>query len=91
MAVFLVSGGIHDAVISIPAGGGYGLPTLYFAIQGGGVLLERSWPGKRIGLRRGLAGRLFCAAVILGPVFVLFHDPFLERVIIPMLQFLGNG
>jgi hypothetical protein len=91
VAVFLVSGVIHDAVISIPAGGGYGLPTLYFAIQGVGVLLERSRPGKRIGLRRGLAGRLFCAAVTVGPVFLLFHGPFLERVIVPMLQFLGNG
>jgi len=90
MAVFLASGLVHDAVISIPAGGGFGLPTLYFVIQGVGVLFERSRLGKRVGARKGVIGRLFCAAVILGPVFLLFHQPFVERVVLPMLTVIGN-
>lgn len=84
MAVFVVSGVVHDVAISGPAGGGYGLPTLYFVIQGVGVLFERSRLGKRIGTRKGVIGRLFCAAVILGPVCLLFHQPFVERVVVPM-------
>lgn len=90
MAVFVVSGVVHDVAISGPAGGGYGLPTLYFAIQGVGVLFERSPLGKRIGTRTGVIGRLFCAVVILGPVCLLFHAPFVEQVVVPMLTALGS-
>ena len=90
MVVFVVSGVVHDIVISLPAGGGYGLPTLYFLIQGVSVLFERSRLGKRIGTRKGVIGRLFCAAVILGPLFLLFHQPFVERVVVPMLTDIGS-
>jgi alginate O-acetyltransferase complex protein AlgI len=90
MAVFLVSGIVHDAVISIPARGGFGLPTLYFAIQGFGFLFERSRLGKRVGTRKGITGRLFCATVTLGPIFLLFHQPFVGRVIVPMFVAFGS-
>ena len=90
MAVFVVSGVVRDVAISGAAGGGYGLPTLYFVIQGVGVLFERSRLGKRIGTRKGVIGRLFCAAVILGPVCLLFHPPFVERVVVPMLTVIGS-
>ena len=95
MAVFLVSGIVHDAVISIPAGGGWGLPTLYFAIQGLGVLWERSRLGRRfgtgqIGTRRDVVGRVFAGLVIVGPVFLLFHQSFVDRVIVPMLVVFGS-
>lgn len=90
MAVFVVSGAVHDAVISIPARGGFGLPTFYFVIQGVGVLFERSRLGKRIGTRNGVIGWLYCAVVTLGPVFLLFHQPFVERVVVPMLTVIGS-
>src|SRR5713101_40962 len=49
-SVFVVSGLIHDLVISLPSRGGFGLPTLYFVLQGAGVTVERSRIGKRLGL-----------------------------------------
>ena len=83
--VFVASGLIHDLVISLPARGGYGLPTSYFVLQGLGVTVERSKIGKQLGLRRGARGWLFMAAVTAGPVFWLFHPPFIEHVILPFM------
>jgi hypothetical protein len=86
MLVFLVSGLIHDLVISVPAQAGYGLPTGYFLLQGFGVLLERSQLGKQFGLGGGVRGWLFVVLVAAGPVFWLFHPPFVLRVIIPLMK-----
>jgi hypothetical protein len=79
---FVISGLVHDAVISIPAGGGYGGPTAYFLIQGVGLFLERSRFGKRM-------GRPFTIAVLLGPAVLLFHRPFVLEVVVPFLHVLG--
>lgn len=84
--VFIVSGLVHDLVISVPAGSGFGLPTLYFALQGAGVAVERSQFGRKLGLREGARGWLFMAVVTAGPVFWLFHPPFVLRVVIPCMK-----
>jgi predicted DCC family thiol-disulfide oxidoreductase YuxK len=89
IGVFLISGLIHELVISLPARGGYGLPTMYFLAQGIGVALERSRWGRRVGLGRGAIGRLFMIVFVAGPVFWLFHPLFVNRVIVPMLQVIG--
>lgn len=84
--VFVASGLIHDLVISLPAHGGYGLPTLYFVIQGAGVMIERSGFGKSIGLAAGLRGWCFTIIVLVAPVFGLFHPWFVLRVILPFMR-----
>jgi hypothetical protein len=89
LLVFGLSGLIHDLLISLPASGGYGLPTLYFLIQGLGTIIERSRFGNRIGLGRGERGWLFTLLVTVGPVAGLFHPPFIKHVILPMLNAIG--
>jgi len=84
--VFLLSGLIHDFVISVPARGGYGLPTLYFLLQGAGVTIERSHFGRRFGLGHGVRGWCFMAMFLTVPVFGLFHTWFVLRVILPFMR-----
>jgi alginate O-acetyltransferase complex protein AlgI len=88
-AVFALSGIVHDVVISLPARGGYGLPTLYFLIQLAGLLLERS-PLLRPIVRHRAIGRLYAIAFTLAPVPLLFHGPFVRNVIVPFLYAIGG-
>lgn len=89
LCVFVMSGLIHESVISLPAHGGYGLPTLYFLAQGFGIIAERSRYGQFIGLGRGARGWIFMLFILIGPVFWLFHLPFIINVILPMLKTIG--
>lgn len=80
LAGFLVSGLAHEFTISLPANAGYGLPTLYFLIQGVALLLFRKLK------LPPLPGRLATFLCVLLPAPLLFHPPFLERVIYPMIK-----
>jgi D-alanyl-lipoteichoic acid acyltransferase DltB (MBOAT superfamily) len=85
---FLASGLFHEVVISLPARGGYGLPTIYFLIQFAGTIIQRHFIS-RDNSHWHLPTRLTTALVILTPLPLLFHPPFCERVIIPFLHLLG--
>ncbi len=83
---FVGSGLIHDLVISVPAGGGYGLPTLYFTLQGFAVVAQRSswssWHHRTTGVR----GWLVTAGVLVLPCPLLFHPWFVQGVMAPFIQ-----
>jgi alginate O-acetyltransferase complex protein AlgI len=97
LAVFVASGLVHELVISLPARAGFGLPTAYFALQGLGIVLERSHTGrprKRLGLDGGAAsggrgGRLFAITLTALPAVALFHPWFVARVAEPFLAAIG--
>ncbi len=76
LATFFFSGLLHEALISVPAAGGYGLPTTYFMLQGVLVLVERRW---------NLGGRLWANFWVLAPLPLLFHPWFVRTVIRPLL------
>lgn len=79
--VFVFSGLVHELVISVPAGAGYGWPFGYFVLQSLGVLAEK---------RFGLCGHLWVLTMT-GPLaLLLFHPPFVERVMSPFLATLRH-
>jgi alginate O-acetyltransferase complex protein AlgI len=81
---FAVSGSIHELVISLPARGGFGLPTAYFLIQGLAVLIER-----RLRFRGGIFGWLFTMLIVAAPAYWLFHPLFVRNVILPFMRAIG--
>jgi len=89
IAVFVVSGVIHELVISLPARGGYGLPTLYFLLQAAAIFFERSTLGRRLGLASAWRGWAYTFAVTAVPAFWLFHPPFIHAVILPFMEAIG--
>ena len=60
------------------------LPTLYFAIQGLAILLER-----RIPRRQRIARRAFALAVVGLPAFIVFPPPFVLDVFVPFMRAIG--
>ena len=86
LLTFLASGLIHEAAISVPARAGYGLPTVYFLLQGAAILVQRSHFGRRAGLRRGALARVFTLFAVAAPSYWPFPPPFIRHVIIPFLQ-----
>jgi D-alanyl-lipoteichoic acid acyltransferase DltB (MBOAT superfamily) len=83
---FLFSGLLHELAISVPVAAGYGLPLLYFALQGGLVLLERRLENTAWALTRwGWISRAWTFGWLLLPLPILFHRPFLAGVVWPLI------
>lgn len=71
----VVSGLLHEAALSFPAGGGWGGPLGYFLVQA--ALLRTS-------------SRLLSWAGLLLPLPFLFHQPFLKEFLQPLAQTLSH-
>ena len=60
-------------------------------MQGGAIFLERSPLGTRLGLGKGVIGWAFTMLVLLGPLWLLFHPPFVRGVVVPFLDYITMG
>jgi len=80
--VFLVSGLVHELVLTLPANIGYGGPTLYFMIQALGIHAQ-----KRL-MKRGKPWlvRITTWVIALLPLPLLLSHGFITKVITPFLE-----
>ena len=72
-AVFLFSGLLHEVAISLPVDAGYGLPTLYFAINGAAMQAPFK-PGT-------LVARTWAVFWVVAPLPLLFHPWFIRGIV----------
>ena len=89
LVTFFISGLLHELVISLPAGAGYGLPTAYFLLQGWGIIAQRTPMAGRLYFSHGASGRIFTLFIVVLPAFGLFHPPFVRGVILPFMHAIG--
>lgn len=84
-AVFLISGVLHELLLSYPAGGGWGGPSAYFAIQAGGMVAERRPWLRRILRAAPWRRTAWTLGMTLVPGPLLFHPPLLRALVQPWL------
>ncbi|MGJ8641417.1 MAG: MBOAT family protein [Opitutaceae bacterium] len=78
LAVFIVSGLLHELAITLPVQSGFGLPTAYFTVHGILVILERKY-------NRQL-GTMFTLLAVVLPLGWLFPAAFHEEVLVESLN-----
>jgi len=86
---FLVSGLVHELVISFPSRGGFGGPTAYFLVQAFGVLIQRRLNTLHLVRHRVILSRISTFAFLTAPLPLLYPPLFVDRVVLPFLRVIG--
>jgi hypothetical protein len=85
MLAFMFSGLLHELALSVPVNAGYGLPMIYFIIQGCIVLFEKFLISRKI---RFLQNRVIAAIWVFFwlalPMPLLFHPEFIKQIVWPL-------
>jgi len=85
MLAFMFSGLLHELALSVPVKSGYGLPLLYFIIQGALVLIEKALSSHNIlFLKNKITARLWVFFWLVVPMPLLFHTEVIKQVVWPL-------
>jgi hypothetical protein len=85
LAGFAFSGVLHELALSLPVNTGYGLPLLYFMIQGILVVLEKVLLNHQIYiLQHSVIGKIWTLFWVIVPAPLLFHQAFIQQVVWPL-------
>ncbi|MFA6133595.1 MAG: membrane bound O-acyl transferase family-domain-containing protein [Phycisphaerae bacterium] len=86
---FLVSGLVHELVISFPSRSGFGGPTAYFLMQAFGVLIQRRLNTPHFVRHRVILSRISTFAFLTAPLPLLYPALFIDRIVLPFLRVIG--
>ena len=85
-AAFLFSGLLHELAISVPVKSGFGRPLLYFAVHAVAMSIERRWERAATPINEvAWRGRLWTISWLVIPLPLLFHEPFLDGCVWPLI------
>ena len=85
MLAFMFSGLLHELALSVPVNSGYGLPMIYFVIQGSIVLFERFLiSGKLKFMQNGILASVWVFFWLVMPMPLLFHPEFIKQIVWPL-------
>lgn len=85
MIAFIFSGLLHELALSVPVNSGYGLPLLYFIIQGIMVIIERLLINYKASfLQNTVLARIWVFFWIVLPMPLLFHAQFINNILWPL-------
>jgi len=85
MVSFIFSGLLHELALSLPVNNGYGLPTLYFIIQGVLVLIEKLLISRNMSfLNNKIIARVWTLFWVVAPAPLLFHAQFIKEIVWPL-------
>lgn len=85
MIAFVFSGLLHELALSVPVNSGYGLPLLYFIIQGIMVIVEKILLNTKVRfLNNRVLARVWVFFWVVVPMPLLFHAEFIKRIIWPL-------
>jgi D-alanyl-lipoteichoic acid acyltransferase DltB (MBOAT superfamily) len=85
MSAFIFSGFLHELALSVPVNSGYGLPLLYFVIQGCLVLVEKVIVDRKVRfLQRNIVARFWTLFWVIAPMPLLFHTQFIKEIVWPL-------
>lgn len=85
LIAFAFSGLLHELALSVSVNSGYGLPLLYFIIQGSIVIVEKRLLNRKVSfLQNPLLTRLWVFFWLVVPMPLLFHEAFINKVIWPL-------
>jgi hypothetical protein len=86
LSVFIMSGVLHEIGISYASGQLWGLPLLYFIIQGVGIITEK--PLFKALTLSPLVSKVFTMAWIIAPLPLLFNGAFRGAFFEPLMAYL---
>ena len=85
MIAFVFSGLLHELALSVPVNSGYGLPLLYFLIQGSMVVIEKTLICYKVGFLQNIVlARIWVFFWIVVPAPLLFHSEFINNILWPL-------